>query len=110
MRTPHGSRVMAPGTLTGVQFMRTPAYVSFPKLSFDCEYRPVSCSHSVATQIQVTGTLEMSGLNLAATDTGGELDPLGADLLGNPLGGLMYSTGLPRGDNTTIQQVRSWNK
>ena len=52
----------------------------------------------------------MAGLNLAATDTGGELDPLGADLLGNPLGGLMYSTGLPRGDNTTIQQVRSWNK
>lgn len=36
-------------------------------------------------------------------DTGGELDPHGADLLGNPLGILS-------GDNSIYMQVSSWNK
>lgn len=29
--------------------------------------------------------------------------------MGNPLGALVYSTGLPSGDNTTLQQAISWN-
>ena len=29
--------------------------------------------------------------------------------LGNPLGGLLYSTGLPSGDNKTFQQTQHWN-
>lgn len=29
--------------------------------------------------------------------------------LGNPLGSLVYSDGLPGGDNSTLQQVVSWN-
>lgn len=37
------------------------------------------------------------------------IDPHGADLLGNPLGGLVFSSGLPSGDNSTEQQVVEWN-
>ncbi|KAI5476721.1 macrophage activating glycoprotein, partial [Pseudohyphozyma bogoriensis] len=81
----HGTRIMPAGTITALQFMRTSAY------------------------IQVVGLLNQTGLNLAADDTGGELDPHGADQLGNPLGGLVYSTNLDGGDNTTEVQATSWN-
>jgi len=82
----HGTRVMPAGTITGAQFMKTSAY------------------------IQVTGHFNQSGIGLDPTDTGGELDPHGADLLGNPIGGLVYSTGLPSAkDNTTYIQASSWN-
>ena len=30
--------------------------------------------------------------------------------LGNPLGGLVYSTGLVKGNNTTLTQVVEWNQ
>ena len=59
--------------------------------------------------IQVTGQFDQTGINLNSADYGGELDPHGADLLGNPIGGLVYSTGMPTGDNTTYMQVSSWN-
>ena len=59
--------------------------------------------------IQVVGLFNQTSINLAPTDGGGELDPHGADLAGNPLGGLVYSTGLPAGDNTTYRQTESWN-
>jgi hypothetical protein len=60
--------------------------------------------------IQLTGHFnQTAALNLQFNDTGGELDPHGADLLGNPIGGLVYSTGLPSGDNSTILQATSWN-
>jgi hypothetical protein len=70
----HGTRIMPAGTITGAQvsscadlmgtvihicihqqFMRTKAYV------------------------QVTGHFNQSGIGLAQNDTGGELDPHGAD-------------------------------
>ena len=61
--------------------------------------------------IQITGHINNAGLGLQANDTGGELDPHGADLAGNPLGGLVYSNGLPSAkDNTTELQVVEWNK
>ncbi|KAN0083951.1 hypothetical protein V8E55_007455 [Tylopilus felleus] len=47
-------------------------------------------------------------VNLNAQDYGGELDPHGADLRGNPIGGLMYSTAFSA-DNTTVEQVTDWN-
>ncbi|GAA5943611.1 hypothetical protein JCM1841_004285, partial [Sporobolomyces salmonicolor] len=81
----HGTRVIPPGAITGIQVLRTSAY------------------------IQWTGHINMSALNLMADDTGGELDPHGADLAGNPLGGLVYSTGLPSGDNKTEIQAIEWN-
>lgn len=82
----HGARLIKEGSLTGVQFMRTSAY------------------------IQVTGHIKQSGIGLTDDDSGGELDPHGADLAGNPLGGLVYSTGLPTGDNKTYIQAIEWNK
>jgi len=82
----HGTRVMPPGTLTAVQFIKTPGY------------------------IQVTGLLNQTGIGLNSDDGGGELDPHGADLAGNPLGGLMFSNNLPSSkDNTTIIQVQNWS-
>ncbi|KZP27877.1 hypothetical protein FIBSPDRAFT_730011 [Athelia psychrophila] len=81
----HGTRIIPAGSITAAQFMKTSGY------------------------IQITGLFDQSGINLMANDTGGELDPHGADLFGNPLGGLVYSTGLPSGDNTTYKQVSSWN-
>jgi hypothetical protein len=82
----HGTRVMPFGTITGAQFIKTSAY------------------------IQITGTFDQRGIGLNPNDYGGELDPHGADLLGNPLGGLVYSNNLPVGsDGVTLQQSESWN-
>jgi len=80
----HGTRVMAAGTLKSVQFMRTSAY------------------------IQVTGSLNQEGIGMSPTDYGGELDPHGADLLGNPLGGLVFSDNLPA-SRGVITQGENWS-
>jgi hypothetical protein len=80
----HGTRIMPPGTLTSVQFMRTNGY------------------------IQVSGQFNQSGIGLDPSDYGGELDPHGADLAGNPLGGLVFSSSLPT-NNGTITQVDNWS-
>ncbi|GAA5906072.1 hypothetical protein JCM6882_003551 [Rhodosporidiobolus microsporus] len=81
----HGSRVIPAGAITGLQVMHTSAYLQF------------------------TGHINMTAIGLTADDTGGELDPHGADLAGNPLGGLVYSNNLPSGDNSTEAQVIEWN-
>jgi len=81
----HGTRVIAPGSITGLQWMKTPGY------------------------IQVTGFIKNSGLSLDPTDEGGELDPHGADLQGNPLGGVVFSNGTTDSDGTTLTQVFNWN-
>ena len=75
--------------MKGVQFMKTSAYV------------------------QVVGFIDQTKINIAAGDYGGEMDPHGADLRGNPLGGLVFSNGLPlsgTGDNNTYDQVIEWHK
>ncbi|GAA5842827.1 hypothetical protein JCM5353_008119 [Sporobolomyces roseus] len=81
----HGSRPIPAGAVTGLQFMKTKGY------------------------IQITGYIDQTVLGLTKDDLGGELDPHGADLLGNPLGGLVFSAGLPSGDNSTEVQVVEWN-
>ncbi|KAG8881762.1 hypothetical protein FRB97_009171 [Tulasnella sp. 331] len=43
--------------------------------------------------IQVIGLFNQTSINLDPTDPGGELDPHDDDQLGNPIGGMMYSTG-----------------
>ncbi|KAG8808188.1 hypothetical protein FRC17_004061 [Serendipita sp. 399] len=63
----HGTRLIPDGALTSVQFMRTPDY------------------------IQVTGRINQAYINIAADDSGGEMDPHGADQRGNPLGGLLFT-------------------
>jgi len=72
------------GALWGVQFMKTPDYV------------------------QVVGFIDQTKINIADGDYGGEMDPHGADLRGNPLGGIMYSTAWT-GGNTSFQQVIEWH-
>lgn len=63
----YGTRVIPKGAITGVQFMKTPDYV------------------------QVTGIIKQEFVDIAADDSGGELDPHGADQRGNPLGALLFS-------------------
>ena len=79
-----GTRLIPQGALQGVQFMRTPDYV------------------------QVVGFIDQKLINIESADFGGEMDPHGADLRGNPLGGLVYSTAWS-GNNNTYQQVLEWH-
>jgi hypothetical protein len=79
-----GTRLIPAGALQGVQFIKTPDYV------------------------QVAGFIDQSKINIQADDYGGELDPHGADLRGNPLGGLMYSTAFGN-DNNSYTQVIEWS-
>ncbi|KAH9481016.1 hypothetical protein JR316_0005534 [Psilocybe cubensis] len=64
----HGTRVMPKGTITGVQFTKTPDY------------------------IQVVGFMDQTKINMKPGDSGGEMDPHGADLRGNPIGGLLFTS------------------
>ncbi|THG94956.1 hypothetical protein EW145_g8048 [Phellinidium pouzarii] len=81
-----GTRVIPPGALQGVQYMRTPDY------------------------IQVVGFIDQTKVNIADGDYGGELDPHGADLRGNPLGGLLFSNAFnaSNSDNNTFTQAIEW--
>lgn len=81
----HGSRVLPAGSITGAQFIKTSAY------------------------IQITGFIKNSAIMVTADDQGGELDPHGADLQGNPLGGVVYSNGTVDSKNGELAQVLNWN-
>ncbi|KZV66198.1 hypothetical protein PENSPDRAFT_655125 [Peniophora sp. CONT] len=78
----HGTRVMPPGTLQGVQLLKAPDYV------------------------MITGMINQTLIDIKADDDGGELDPHGQDLRGNPIGGMMYSTQFSGG--TGPMQVIEW--
>ncbi|KAG6877611.1 hypothetical protein C0993_005615 [Termitomyces sp. T159_Od127] len=80
-----GTRVIPSGAITGVQFTKTPDYV------------------------QVVGFIDQSKINIAAGDSGGEMDPHGADLRGNPLGGLVYSTAYTSNKNKYVQVIEWHN-
>ncbi|KAG6897273.1 hypothetical protein C0992_002925 [Termitomyces sp. T32_za158] len=80
-----GTRVIPSGAITGVQFTKTPDYV------------------------QVVGFIDQSKINIAAGDSGGEMDPHGADLRGNPLGGLVYSTAYTSSKNKYVQVIEWHN-
>jgi len=86
-KTGYGTRLIPAGALTGVQLLVTSEYM------------------------QWAGYINQVEVNLAAGDYGGELDPHGADLRGNPLGGLMYSNAFPvlGANNDTYTQVMDWN-
>ncbi|KAF9255143.1 hypothetical protein L218DRAFT_967551 [Marasmius fiardii PR-910] len=79
-----GTRLIPNGALQGVQFMKTPDY------------------------IQVVGFIDQAMINIMTGDSGGELDPHGADLRGNPMGGLLYTQqfNTPAGQWT---QVIEWH-
>ena len=61
--------------------------------------------------IQLVGFIDNAALGLDPTDMGGELDPHGADLQGNPLGGVVYSldTNFSPDGGKTPGQVHNWN-
>ncbi|KIM23299.1 hypothetical protein M408DRAFT_264232 [Serendipita vermifera MAFF 305830] len=75
----HGTRVMPAGTITGVTFVKTPDY------------------------IQVTGLINQANLNIVADDSGGEMDPHGADQRGNPLGGLLFTNAWSNGYTQAVE-------
>jgi len=76
-----GTRLIPEGALQGVQWITTPDY------------------------IEVTGFIDQTKIDMNAQDTGGELDPHGADLRGNPLGGLFFSTAF----SGQWEQVVQWH-
>ncbi|KAJ8506900.1 hypothetical protein ONZ45_g5956 [Pleurotus djamor] len=82
----HGTRLIPEGTLRSLQFIRAPDYIS------------------------IVGHIDQTKLNIAAGDFGGELDPHGADLRGNPLGGLLYSNSWSGGNNDSYTQVIEWHQ
>ncbi|PWN32914.1 uncharacterized protein FA14DRAFT_174580 [Meira miltonrushii] len=79
----HGTRLIPDGTLTSVHFLKTPSYV------------------------QVSGTGDFTSIGIPMGDSGGEMDPHGADDLGNPIGGIMFTTANPA-SNGQPRQVREW--
>lgn len=79
----HGTRLIPDGTLTSVHFLKTPSYV------------------------QVTGTGDFTSIGIPQGDTGGEMDPHGADDLGNPIGGIMFTTANPSSNGAPVQ-LREW--
>jgi len=78
----YGTRLIPQYALQGVQFIKTPNYV------------------------QVAGFIDQRLINLDPNDYGGEMDPNGADLRGNPMGGLVYSQSF----NGQWTQVMAWHK
>jgi hypothetical protein len=78
--------VIPGGALKGVQYLKTPDY------------------------IQITGFIDQTQINLQADDSGGELDPHGADEQGNPIGGLMFTNGWSNGNNNSFTQAIEWTK
>ncbi|KAJ6577623.1 hypothetical protein B0H19DRAFT_1207982 [Mycena capillaripes] len=64
----NNARVIPDGTITGVSFLKTDFYV------------------------QIMGTGDFTKLNIKAGDSGGELDPHGAEGTGNPVGGNVTTT------------------
>jgi hypothetical protein len=57
--------------------------------------------------IQIVGLIKQGQIYLAPNDTGGEMDPHGADQRGNPLGGLVFSKSF---NTTNYVQVVEWHK
>ena len=62
-----------------------------------------------SSYIQVTGFINNAAIGLDPGDMGGELDPHGADLQGNPLGGVVYSNGTADASGGQLTQVFNWN-
>lgn len=76
-----GTRLIPQGALHSVHFIEAPNYV------------------------QVMGQGDMTKLNVAPGDGGGELDPHGADGNGNPQGGMVFSNAFGSG----LSQVKEWH-
>jgi len=84
----YGSRLIPAGALKAVQVLLTDEYIQF------------------------AGLIDQTLVDIASGDYGGELDPHGADLRGNPIGGLLYSNAFPtfEGNNNSFVQVIDWSE
>ncbi|KAI0041304.1 hypothetical protein FA95DRAFT_1453946, partial [Auriscalpium vulgare] len=80
----YGTRQIPAGALQGVQLLTAPDYTL------------------------ISGFIDQTQVNIQDGDEGGELDPHGQDLAGNPMGGIVFSNALS-GSNTTYLQVPEWN-
>jgi len=80
----HGTRIIPPGTFSGIQVLNT------------TQYR------------QIVAFTNQVNIDLTPTDYGGELDPRGQDMNGNPMGGLVFSTAFSA-DGVTYEQINDWN-
>ncbi|CAO1637585.1 unnamed protein product [Sympodiomycopsis kandeliae] len=80
-KTGYGTRTIPPGTIHGAQWIKTPEY------------------------IQVVGLGDFTKINIAPNDEGGELDPYGAQLLGNP----HHSHILTRAWSGQFEEVKEWH-
>jgi len=80
-----GARPIPAGAIHGLQWMETSAY------------------------IQISGFIDNTALGLDPGDGGGELDPHGADLQGNPLGGVVYSNSTADATGGQLAQAFNWN-
>ncbi|KDN42633.1 hypothetical protein K437DRAFT_160008 [Tilletiaria anomala UBC 951] len=67
MKSGYGTRLIPNGAIKGAHFLLTPSFV------------------------QVTGVGDLTKINIAQGDEGGELDPHGATGSGNPRGGLVFT-------------------
>jgi hypothetical protein len=76
-----GTRLIPAGAIQGVQYMKTQSYV------------------------QVVGFINQELIDMAPDDFGGEMDPHGADLRGNPMGGIVFSTAF----TGQYMQVSEWH-
>ena len=81
----HGTRLIPAGAITGLQYLRTPDY------------------------IQIVGFIDQTVINMKPDDYGGEMDPHGADLRGNPMGGVLFSD-VFSGSPGVYRQVPDWHK
>jgi len=81
----HGARVIPAGAITGLQFIKTPDYV------------------------EIVGMIDQTALHLEAADSGGEEDPHGADMRGNPLGSLFYTSAFGAGPSSAYKQAHEWH-
>lgn len=86
-----GTRLIPDGTIKSLHFVQTPDYV------------------------QVTGSADFTSIGMVQGDTGGELDPHGADDLENPIGGVVYTTAHPQHRGKPYQITEwtsfiSWNQ
>lgn len=79
-----GTRLMPEGTLKSAHFLKTPDYV------------------------QITGVGDFTKIGIKRGDEGGELDPHGADKLGNPHGGLVFSNAFSAGPSGQGVQMHEW--
>ncbi|UZJ54246.1 hypothetical protein CBS101457_003566 [Exobasidium rhododendri] len=79
----HGTRLIPDGTITGAHFLKTPSYV------------------------QISGVGDFTSLGIPEGDAGGEMDSAGADDLGNPIGGVIFTTANPD-SNGQPAQAQHW--